>query len=153
MALVIRNALVLTNDDAQPVIPRGEILIEGSKIAAVGAKVEAPVGAEVLDAGGMVAMPGLINAHHHLYSSFARGFAPPGEPASNFVQILERMWWKLDLALDAEAVRYFDEAGNEGAGLAEPRFESVRAVVGLVWRALLLWLALLLLLTLASWFA
>ena len=106
MALVIRNALVLTNDDAQPVIPHGEILIEGSKIVAVGAKVEAPASAEVLDAGGMVAMPGLINAHHHLYSSFARGFAPPGEPASNFVQILERMWWKLDLALDAEAVRY-----------------------------------------------
>mgnify|MGYP001765205654 CR=1 FL=1 len=50
-------------------------------------------------------------------------------------------------------LRYFDEAGNEGAGLAEPRFESVRAVVGLVWRALLLWLALLLLLTLASWLA
>ncbi len=62
MALVIRNALVLTNDDAQPVIPHGEILIEGSKIVAVGAKVEAPASAEVLDAGGMVAKPGLITA-------------------------------------------------------------------------------------------
>jgi adenosylcobinamide-phosphate synthase len=53
----------------------------------------------------------------------------------------------------AEVVRYFDEAGNEGAGLAEPRAAAVRSVVGLVWRALLLWLALLLLLTLAGWFA
>jgi adenosylcobinamide-phosphate synthase len=59
----------------------------------------------------------------------------------------------LRLLTEAESARYFDEAGNEGAGLAEPRFESVRAVVGLVWRALLLWLALLLLLTLASWLA
>ena len=59
----------------------------------------------------------------------------------------------LRLMTDTEAARYFDEVGNEGAGLAEPRPAAVRAVVGLVWRALLLWLALLLLLTLASWFA
>jgi len=53
----------------------------------------------------------------------------------------------------AEAARHFDEPGNEGAGLAEPSAPALRAVVGLVWRTLLLWLALLLLLTLAAWFA
>ena len=53
----------------------------------------------------------------------------------------------------AEAARHFDEAGNEGAGLAEPSAPALRAVVGLVWRTLLLWLVLLLLLTLAAWFA
>ena len=105
-ALLIKNALVVTLDDAGTILPQGEILIEGSRISAVGPSVKVPVGAQVVDAQGMVAMPGLINAHHHFYSSFARGFAPPGEPASNFVQILERMWWKLDLALDPEAVRY-----------------------------------------------
>lgn len=55
----------------------------------------------------------------------------------------------LRLLRSNEAVRYFDESGNEGAGLAEPDIPALRAVVGLVWRALLLWLALLLLLTLA----
>jgi adenosylcobinamide-phosphate synthase len=59
----------------------------------------------------------------------------------------------LRLMPEAEAARHFDEAGNEGAGLAEPRPPAVRAVVGLVWRALLLWLGLLLLLTLAHWLA
>jgi adenosylcobinamide-phosphate synthase len=53
----------------------------------------------------------------------------------------------------AEATRYFDELGNEGAGLAEPGVPALRSVVGLVWRALLLWLALLFALTLASWLA
>ena len=105
-ALLIKNALVVTLDDAGTILPQGEILIEGSKISAVGPSVEVPVGAQVIDAQGRVAMPGLINAHHHFYSSFARGFAPPGEPARNFVEILQRMWWKLDLALDPEAVRY-----------------------------------------------
>jgi len=52
-----------------------------------------------------------------------------------------------------ESAKYFDEVGNEGAGLAEPRAPALRAVVGLVWRTLLLWLVLLLLLTLASLFA
>jgi adenosylcobinamide-phosphate synthase len=53
----------------------------------------------------------------------------------------------------AEAVKHFDEAGNEGAGLAEPTVSALRSVVGLVWRAMLLWLALLLALTLAKWLA
>ena len=105
-ALLIKNALVVALADAGTILPQGEILVEGSKISAVGPSVKVPVGAQVIDAQGMVAMPGLINAHHHFYSSFARGFAPPGEPARNFVEILQRMWWKLDLALDSEAVRY-----------------------------------------------
>ena len=53
----------------------------------------------------------------------------------------------------AEAVKHFDEVGNEGAGLVEPTPAALRSVVGLVWRAMLLWLALLLALTLAHWLA
>ena len=105
-AKLIENAWVVTLDGAQPVLEKGKILVEGEKIAAVGKEVQAPEGCERFDASGLVAVPGLINAHHHLYSSLARGFCPPGEPASNFVEILERLWWKLDLALDMEGVRY-----------------------------------------------
>lgn len=59
----------------------------------------------------------------------------------------------LRLMPTAEAARHFDEAGNEGAGLAEPGVPALRSVVGLVWRSMLLWLALLLALTLANWLA
>ena len=38
------------------------------------------------------------------YSTMARGMAIPGEPAANFVQILERLWWKVDRALDEEDI-------------------------------------------------
>lgn len=49
---------------------------------------------------------GFVNAHTHLYS----GLAPFGMPASeqapvDFVQILERVWWRLDRALDASSLR------------------------------------------------
>lgn len=50
--------------------------------------------------------PGAINAHTHLYSGLAPlGLPAPKEPPQNFVQILERVWWKLDRALDAELLR------------------------------------------------
>ncbi len=53
----------------------------------------------------------------------------------------------------AEAARLFDEPGHEGAGLAEPEPRGLQSGVGLMWRALILWLILLLLLSLAGWLA
>ena len=49
--------------------------------------------------------PGLVCAHHHLYSALARGMpAPPRQPRS-FRDILELIWWRLDRALDLEMIR------------------------------------------------
>ena len=49
--------------------------------------------------------PGMVYGHHHLYSSLARGMpAPPVRPA-NFLQILEQVWWRLDVALDFDMIR------------------------------------------------
>ena len=50
--------------------------------------------------------PGMVCAHHHLYSALARGMpAPPRQP-TNFLQILEQVWWRLDVALDDEMIRW-----------------------------------------------
>jgi cytosine/adenosine deaminase-related metal-dependent hydrolase len=49
---------------------------------------------------------GAVCAHTHLYSGLARYGMPPATPApQNFLQILQRVWWKLDRALDAEILR------------------------------------------------
>jgi adenosylcobinamide-phosphate synthase len=53
----------------------------------------------------------------------------------------------------AESARYFDEPGQEGAGLREPDSNTPRSVVGLAWRAMILWLIVLLALSLAGWLA
>ena len=48
---------------------------------------------------------------------------------------------------ESESAQFFDEPGQEGAGLGEPDPRGMRSAVGLVWRALVLWMILLLLLT------
>jgi membrane protein required for beta-lactamase induction len=49
-----------------------------------------------------------------------------------------------------DAARYLDPAAQEGAALAEPGPEALRSAVGLAWRAMVLWLLLLLLMTMAA---
>jgi cytosine/adenosine deaminase-related metal-dependent hydrolase len=50
--------------------------------------------------------PGAVNAHTHLYSGLAPfGLPAPTPPPENFVQILERLWWRLDRALDDRSLR------------------------------------------------
>ncbi len=51
---------------------------------------------------------------------------------------------------ESESAPLFDEPGQEGAGLSEPDPSAMRSAVGLVWRALVLWMILLLLLTTAT---
>ncbi len=76
MSLLIRNARLLTLGPASRprrgkeladlgLIPVGEILIADGKIAAVGAKVDAPADAEIIDALGRVVMPGFVDCHTH----------------------------------------------------------------------------------------
>ena len=59
-----------------------------------------------LDAGGQYVMPGNICAHTHFYGAFSRGMGIPGEAPSTFTEILEKLWWRLDKALDEDGVRY-----------------------------------------------
>jgi cytosine/adenosine deaminase-related metal-dependent hydrolase len=50
--------------------------------------------------------PGCINAHTHIYSGLAPlGMPPPAIKPANFVEILERVWWRLDRALDERSLR------------------------------------------------
>ncbi|MGH8928263.1 MAG: amidohydrolase family protein, partial [Acidimicrobiia bacterium] len=50
--------------------------------------------------------PGLVCAHHHIYSTLARGMPPPPEAPTSFQGILEQVWWRLDAALDLEMLEW-----------------------------------------------
>lgn len=61
---------------------------------------------EHLDAEGQFVMPGNICAHTHFYGAFSRGLGIPGDAPKTFTQILDKLWWNLDKALDEDGIRY-----------------------------------------------
>jgi putative selenium metabolism protein SsnA len=107
MSTRFENGIVATLGKENKVLLNGSVVADGEKIVAVGDSAEMKQRypkAEYVDCKGKVVMPGFICTHHHFYSTMARGMAIPGEPASNFVEILERLWWKLDMALSDEDI-------------------------------------------------
>lgn len=71
---LIKNGRVVTVDPAVPDLEVGDVLVENGRIAAVGANIAAD-NAEVIDANGMIVMPGLVNAHIHTWQTGLRGLA------------------------------------------------------------------------------
>ena len=107
MQTLITNGTVITLGAANRIIERGAVLVEGDEIRAVGQAAEMGAAfplAQRLDAAGQLIMPGQICAHTHFYGAFARGLYIPGDPPRDFPEILRRLWWTLDKALDADGV-------------------------------------------------
>lgn len=104
---LIGPGTVVTLDEEDTVLQDGGVLLQGNRIEEVGtftALREKHPDVPTLDAGGRTIMPGFINAHAHFYGIFARGMALKDAPPQTFAQVLERLWWRLDKALDADAV-------------------------------------------------
>jgi putative selenium metabolism protein SsnA len=100
--MLLRNATLATLDP--PAVAAADLRIGGDRIVERGAGLVPHPDEGVLDLDGGLVMPGLVNAHTHLYSALARGMPGPAAHPRNFREILERVWWRLDRALDEEMV-------------------------------------------------
>jgi len=79
--------------------------------------------------------PGLVCGHHHLYSTLARGMPAPPRTPTDFQEILEQIWWRLDAALDLEMIRWSAmlgalEALEQGTTAIVDHHESPNAIEG-----------------------
>jgi putative selenium metabolism protein SsnA len=83
------DPVCITEDDVH--VKNGRLVEEG--------------GGERRDCSGCLVLPGNVCAHTHLYSALARGMPYDLEPPTDFLQILQRVWWRLDRALDEDGVR------------------------------------------------
>jgi 5-methylthioadenosine/S-adenosylhomocysteine deaminase len=72
--LLLRGGTVVSLDAKVGVLPQADVLLIGERIAEVGAS-HAPADAEIVDASGMIVMPGLVNAHMHTWQTALRGAA------------------------------------------------------------------------------
>jgi putative selenium metabolism protein SsnA len=95
--MILSGATVVTSLD--PVrLARADLFVEDGRIAAGG-------DGERRDCSGCLVVPGNVCAHTHLYSALARGMPYALEPPRDFTEILQRVWWRLDRALDPDSIR------------------------------------------------
>ena len=115
-APIVLHAARLLQVDTGTLLHPGEILVEGNRIRAVGVTVEHPQGARVIDLGDTTLLPGLIDAHVHL-------FLHPG--AEDLQTVEESVPWRVILAeqaAKADLLAGFTaerDMGTEGAGSAD----------------------------------
>jgi len=113
---VVLHAARLLQVDTGTILQPGEVLVEGNHIRAVGTSVQHPANAKVIDLGNMTLMPGLIDAHIHL-------FLHPG--AEDLQTVIESVPWRTILAEKAakdDVMAGFTaerDMGTEGAGSAD----------------------------------
>ncbi|MBC7218796.1 MAG: amidohydrolase family protein [Hadesarchaea archaeon] len=101
--LLIKNGLIVTMDKDRRIIADGSIAVDEGRIVSVKRghsgknKPE-----EVIDARGKIVMPGLVCSHTHLYGMLLRAAPLKIEPPTDFSQILQRVWWPMDEAMNKE---------------------------------------------------
>ena len=88
MDLLIRNATIVPMTGEQPPVI-GDIAIQGGKIVACGPSKTEVESDQVIDATGMIAMPGLVNAHTHLSMTFFRNYQ---DTVSDLHDWLSKIW-------------------------------------------------------------
>ncbi len=113
---IVLRAARLLNIETGAIVSPGEILVEGDRIAAAGSSVAHPTGAQIVDLGDTTLLPGLIDAHVHL-------FLHPGAEDLQTVQesvpqrtIAATLAARDDLMAGFTAER---DMGTEGAGAAD----------------------------------
>ncbi|MCR4658558.1 MAG: putative aminohydrolase SsnA [Lachnospiraceae bacterium] len=106
--LLVGNGMLITRDEEKPWFKDGAVVIDGDTVLEAGDHKELRKkypDAEFLDAKGGVIMPGFINAHTHIYSGLARGLSITGNNPTNFLEVLEGMWWAIDRKLTLDRTK------------------------------------------------
>src|ERR1700761_3813731 len=113
---VVLHAARLFDVEAGHIVTPGEVLVEGDKIVAAGTSVQHPAGAEMIDLGDTTLMPGLIDAHVHLF------LHPGAEDLQTVKESVPQRTISATLAAKDDLLAGFTaerDMGTEGAGSAD----------------------------------
>ncbi len=86
---LFKGGTVITMDTAVPNLATGDVLVEGDRIVAVGPSIQAG-DADVIDASGRIVMPGLIDAHHHMWLGVVRRLMPNVDDLNDYFELVGR---------------------------------------------------------------
>ena len=105
--LLINNAVVIPDPLKNEFHPNTSVVICDGKIDKIGRTSELKElypDAVQIDAKGAILLPGLIDAHTHLYAALTGGMPVEGCPPQNFPEVLARVWWRFDKALGMDDI-------------------------------------------------
>jgi putative selenium metabolism protein SsnA len=103
--LLLKNACVVQLEP--PSVEEGvDIAIDGTAIVDVGKNIAPGKEGRTIDLERAVVTPGLVCSHNHFYSALARGITACIPPSTDFVSILQNLWWRLDRAIDEKILLY-----------------------------------------------
>jgi putative selenium metabolism protein SsnA len=103
--LLIKNGVLVTMDAKRRILEGYAVAVEAGQVVEVDRteNLERKHNrAEAIDATGRIVMPGIICSHSHLYGMLLRGASLNIDPPSDFTQILQRVWWPVDEAMNFE---------------------------------------------------
>ena len=103
--LIIKNGVVVTMDSDRRILEGYSLAIDDGRIVEIGKTEDLHrrhSNVESVDATGQIVMPGLVCSHTHLYGMLLRGASLSVKPPSDFTQILQRVWWPVDEAMNYE---------------------------------------------------
>jgi len=103
MTLLLQNGWICPLDDSGVELPSGWVLVRDGLVEAVGDGVP-PVADDVVDVGGAVVTPGLVNTHHHLYQTLTRARAQEAT-LFEWLRELYPVWARIDAASEYAAAR------------------------------------------------
>ena len=111
MKTLLTNCRIVNPYGEISFLDNGSILIEDGLIKELGLLDTSVQVDETVNLSGKTVLPGMINAHAHLYSALAVGMPFPKGNPTNFTEVLEQVWWILDMALDKESTKASYESG------------------------------------------
>ena len=113
--ILIKGGTVLSLDRAVGDFEQADVLVEGSKIAAVRPGINAP-GAQVIDASNAIVMPGFVDTHRHMWQGILRNILPDGSLA-DYIAVVQKVIGQAYTPDDVYAGNYSSALGCIEAGV------------------------------------
>jgi cytosine/adenosine deaminase-related metal-dependent hydrolase len=113
--ILIKGGCVLTLDSGVGDFEQADVLIENGKISAVRPSISAP-NAEVIDAGRMIVMPGMVDTHRHMWQGILRNVLPDGS-LDDYIATVQKVFGARYTPDDVYAGDYFSALGAIDSGV------------------------------------
>lgn len=113
--ILLRGGVVFSLDPTVGDFERADVLVEGTKIAAIRPTLSAD--AEVIDCSGTIVMPGFITTHHHQYETLQRSNIPDGLlagawPQESYGSVVQNIWTAGRIADPADPTKFIWDLGR-----------------------------------------